>query len=124
MIRRPPRSTRTDTLFPYTTLFRSALACDLVDRERQVLAAALPDMNASKHMQPLEAWFLWGIFFDFFDGDGEGDRERPNQADADRRRAAVPQRSEGARSEERRVGKESVSTCRTRWWPSHKKKNQ
>src|SRR3546814_16023794 len=25
MIRRPPRSTRTDTLFPYTTLFRSAL---------------------------------------------------------------------------------------------------
>src|SRR3546814_6907903 len=26
MIRRPPRSTRTDTLFPYTTLFRSILA--------------------------------------------------------------------------------------------------
>src|SRR3546814_965166 len=25
MIRRPPRSTRTDTLFPYTTLFRSAI---------------------------------------------------------------------------------------------------
>src|SRR3546814_2327225 len=41
MIRRPPRSTRTDTLFPYTTLFRSdpddvddlaarAAACDMV----------------------------------------------------------------------------------------------
>src|SRR3546814_281078 len=28
MIRRPPRSTRTDTLFPYTTLFRSAQAAD------------------------------------------------------------------------------------------------
>src|SRR3546814_18065601 len=26
MTRRPPRSTRTDTLFPYTTLFRSALS--------------------------------------------------------------------------------------------------
>src|SRR3546814_7909775 len=26
LIRRPPRSTRTDTLFPYTTLFRSAMA--------------------------------------------------------------------------------------------------
>src|SRR3546814_14666241 len=26
MIRRPPRSTRTDTLFPYTTLFRGAFA--------------------------------------------------------------------------------------------------
>src|SRR3546814_5271851 len=28
MIRRPPRSTRTDTLFPYTTLFRSALLAE------------------------------------------------------------------------------------------------
>src|SRR3546814_10950151 len=28
MLRRPPRSTRTDTLFPYTTLFRSVLALD------------------------------------------------------------------------------------------------
>src|SRR3546814_2444273 len=29
MIRRPPRSTRTDTLFPYTTLFRSPVAIKL-----------------------------------------------------------------------------------------------
>src|SRR3546814_14761225 len=29
MIRRPPRSTRTDTLFPYTTLFRSFLGASL-----------------------------------------------------------------------------------------------
>src|SRR3546814_2801237 len=29
MIRRPPRSTRTDTLFPYTTLFRSRQDADL-----------------------------------------------------------------------------------------------
>src|SRR3546814_6618541 len=28
MIRRPPRSTRTDTLFPYTTLFRSRLSAE------------------------------------------------------------------------------------------------
>src|SRR3546814_8324453 len=32
MIRRPPRSTRTDTLFPYTTLFRSAAA----ERDRRL----------------------------------------------------------------------------------------
>src|SRR3546814_11182026 len=32
MIRRPPRSTRTDTLFPYTTLFRSL--CRAVRRAR------------------------------------------------------------------------------------------
>src|SRR3546814_9106683 len=30
MIRPPPRSTRTDTLFPYTTLFRSVLTTDAV----------------------------------------------------------------------------------------------
>src|SRR3546814_19062553 len=35
MIRRPPRSTRTDTLFPYTTLFRSK-------RSSVTLAIALP----------------------------------------------------------------------------------
>src|SRR3546814_16362381 len=36
MIRRPPRSTRTDTLFPYTTLFRSVSRCllDLLELER------------------------------------------------------------------------------------------
>src|SRR3546814_4225171 len=32
MIRRPPRSTRTDTLFPYTTLFRSPVALHADDR--------------------------------------------------------------------------------------------
>src|SRR3546814_6258123 len=30
MIRRPPRSTRTDTLFPYTTLFRSRFVLDVL----------------------------------------------------------------------------------------------
>src|SRR3546814_8165016 len=29
-----------------------------------------------------------------------------------------------ARSEERRVGKECVSTCRSRWWPYHEKKKE
>src|SRR3546814_18485329 len=38
MIRRPPRSTRTDTLFPYTTLFRSAVL-RIVDLRSNVLAA-------------------------------------------------------------------------------------
>src|SRR3546814_13063482 len=40
MIRRPPRSTRTDTLFPYTTLFRSV---DIF-RQRQAFDA-LPDIR-------------------------------------------------------------------------------
>src|SRR3546814_10809540 len=42
MIRRPPRSTRTDTLFPYTTLFRSAgtLQADHAGGRRRRLLAA------------------------------------------------------------------------------------
>src|SRR3546814_4361996 len=36
MIRRPPRSTRTDTLFPYTTLFRSSSCFSLTTRARWI----------------------------------------------------------------------------------------
>src|SRR3546814_16318181 len=36
MIRRPPRSTRTDTLFPYTTLFRSTKRERLEEVEREL----------------------------------------------------------------------------------------
>src|SRR3546814_2218680 len=39
MIRRPPRSTRTDTLFPYTTLFRSGKAVALVANKCEGRAA-------------------------------------------------------------------------------------
>src|SRR3546814_3968853 len=41
MIRRPPRSTRTDTLFPYTTLFRSLRTAE----RRNASAAALGSAN-------------------------------------------------------------------------------
>src|SRR3546814_13390058 len=44
MIRRPPRSTRTDTLFPYTTLFRSILK----DGQRI-------DGRNTKQIRPIEA---------------------------------------------------------------------
>src|SRR3546814_6462325 len=36
MIRRPPRSTRTDTLFPYTTLFRSTVIAAQVSSQHKV----------------------------------------------------------------------------------------
>src|SRR3546814_16447678 len=45
MIRRPPRSTRTDTLFPYTTLFRSEMLGILRDGIRQLSAAASEGRN-------------------------------------------------------------------------------
>src|SRR3546814_12966887 len=48
MIRRPPRSTRTDTLFPYTTLFRSArLACRSAEAPRGEHAVHRPE---ARHM--------------------------------------------------------------------------
>src|SRR3546814_8567703 len=40
MIRRPPRSTRTDTLFPYTTLFRSCVGQRFFVGSGLILAAA------------------------------------------------------------------------------------
>src|SRR3546814_14850053 len=43
MTRRPPRSTRTDTLFPYTTLFRSVDG--LVSATREDLTATLTEIG-------------------------------------------------------------------------------
>src|SRR3546814_12695080 len=40
MIRRPPRSTRTDTLFPYTTLFRSLATHDDTRRELAAMSGS------------------------------------------------------------------------------------
>src|SRR3546814_5013052 len=57
MIRRPPRSTRTDTLFPYTTLFRSQADADGGDRRhgyagrRGRLCGAHPSGPASAFRQ-------------------------------------------------------------------------
>src|SRR3546814_11955071 len=48
MIRRPPRSTRTDTLFPYTTLFRSSCC----RRDACSKKAAVSERQASKSMRP------------------------------------------------------------------------
>src|SRR3546814_9207646 len=48
MIRRPPRSTRTDTLFPYTTLFRSQPGVEQRHREwRQALRNVADDRDAT-----------------------------------------------------------------------------
>src|SRR3546814_15371913 len=47
MIRRPPRSTRTDTLFPYTTLFRSLDQSIIVQRGDDMEVRAF--QNACRH---------------------------------------------------------------------------
>src|SRR3546814_20033093 len=50
MIRRPPRSTRTDTFFPYTTLFRSLFKRAVMPGEPSAAAAA---PSAPSHVAPL-----------------------------------------------------------------------
>src|SRR3546814_4220665 len=49
MIRRPPRSTRTDTLFPYTTLFRS-------NRAERALLEVPPEERGHDYRDQLEAF--------------------------------------------------------------------
>src|SRR3546814_15873801 len=62
MIRRPPRSTRTDTLFPYTTLFRSSLVGEqrrghrdgLLDDGTRIELPHLPVDAAGLHLGEVE----------------------------------------------------------------------
>src|SRR3546814_14481927 len=49
MIRRPPRSTRTDTLFPYTTLFRSWEVIPEGDRMEAIPLQKSQDNGLEKH---------------------------------------------------------------------------
>src|SRR3546814_13373305 len=60
MIRRPPRSTRTDTLFPYTTLFRSYWVGEQQMRGARLSfrrrVESLADTNVRGHY---EGWFVY-----------------------------------------------------------------
>src|SRR3546814_11249847 len=117
MIRRQPRSTRTDTRFPYTTLFRSESGATEAVAARVDWArltrwcreegsgaslygrvAAEPEAQSGKAAPPVTA-------------------PGPAELEAIVREAVatVLDRSPADRSEERRVGQECVSTCRTRW---------
>src|SRR3546814_15396955 len=114
MLRRPPRSTRTDTLFPYTTLFRS--------NEVEAFGEVVRDGSLGRR---------WALAADHLDPvlrlavqDRRQVTARPIQVRHHdlQREAGGDRRIEGiaaARSEERRVGKECVSTCTSRWQPYH-----
>src|SRR3546814_13320053 len=118
MIRRPPRSTRTDTLFPYTTLFRSLVdrqlrglrqaRAELGERIRQVLqridavATEIELLQLAAGIQP-----RLGNAVDLFL------RRRDHRL----RGTRAPGVGRAARSEERSGGKEWVVTCRSRWSP-------
>src|SRR3546814_19996064 len=111
MIRRPPRSTRTDTLFPYTPLFRSW------PHHR-----GAPALRPQRPAPPLAG----SAARDGAAARGGTGRHRR----ADRRPRRLPQSGGAHRqrrsgsSEEGRVGREWVSTCRDRWLPLYDKHNK
>src|SRR3546814_20493999 len=127
MRRRPPRSTRTDTLFPYTTLFRSfgkpGLCSTLIDYEQCLPACdefAGPDAQFGYEAGQRSA--------DVDDLACRFDHARARHARSigERRgrlrglapgpgKRTIGNAGDDERSEERRGGKELASTCRTRW---------
>src|SRR3546814_11849729 len=159
MIPRPPRSTRTDTLFPYTTLFRSVGYADGIRVWRNArshrhtafpgttltpppqpqtrrLAAILPPRPRTCVTLKAATKREWNDPFRRHDcrcrpwrgagRDHAAHAEVQRQYRDHRRGARTPLRTpalvEGifrGRSEERRVGNECVSTCRSRWAPAH-----
>src|SRR3546814_15129461 len=118
MIRRPPRSTRTDTLVPYTTLFRS-LEVDFRDaRRRPGCQTAILQRAATIEIDTAQA--LVGLVPQR--GGGSGQFLERAVGDAAAVAFAQPVALLQHRTEDGRVGKECVSTCRSRWSPYTLKK--
>src|SRR3546814_4663161 len=55
MIRRPPRSTRTDTLFPYTTLFRSLYGNLVLDHRPFLSRRTIRTTRSEEHTSELQS---------------------------------------------------------------------
>src|SRR3546814_7521346 len=125
MIRRPPRSTRTDTLFPYTTLFRSLVVAQRLQvRCAQDLAAGLLDDALPGGGIPLRGWTgarlqIGGTFGDLADL-----QRRANTARLMRRRPR-PQRLQRrvalrfAAQPDRRRGRHSARPARLALCPAY-----
>src|SRR3546814_15819557 len=123
MIRRQPRSTRTDTLFPYTTLFRSGTA---------LIVAVI---------EPIAIFCVgrrYGRNVRFGRCGGSVDPEQETNPCDQNRRQRRPQYASarqwprnthssakpGCRSEERRVGNECGNPGRSQLTPNNNKKNR
>src|SRR3546814_13957810 len=120
MIRRPPRSTRTDTLFPYTTLFRSPGRL-VIASHNQGKVREIGDLLAPYGVETVSAGALGlpeppetGTSFI-----ANAELKAREAADLSGLPALADDSGLCVRSEERRVGKACVSTCRSRWSPSH-----
>src|SRR3546814_17393964 len=127
MIRRPPRSTRTDTLFPYTTLFRSPhhfVRAKMKSGTRKKQARAAKSPQAPRET-PAQAGLA--VLIDFMAyhaitmvfGAILAVTLLSDAADPTLLFGWIGAVLGATRSEERRVGKECVSTGRSRCVPLH-----
>src|SRR3546814_12054037 len=120
MIRRPPRSTLADSLFPYTTLFRSVVIFfdlrltglhqryvggSILSGREQSQVVPPPDQCPNGHL-PTQLEIV-----ERAPVDGAAARKLEKECAA--------WKKESASTEERRVGKESISTLRYRSSPEH-----
>src|SRR3546814_15701449 len=114
MIRRPPSSTRSTPLFPYTTLFRSPLTFAPVGGSGASLAV-------TRWRPPGDPKAVVLLAHGYAEHAGRYDPVAARLTAAGYAVYAVDHWGHGRsdRSEERRVGKECVSTCRSRWSPDH-----
>src|SRR3546814_10953671 len=110
MIRRPPRSTRTYTLFPYTTLFRSTVCkgCPAPAPRRHFVISLVGDRCVSAKIEQAGTPISIGREARMFAIDVRW---------AVIAESVLPPHAPRDRSEARRVGKECGITCRSRWSP-------
>src|SRR3546814_13906526 len=134
MIRRPPRSTRTDTLFPYTTLFRSGQQQRLcIGRAIAVEPEVILMDEPCSALDPIATAQIEELIHEL-----RGQYAIVIVTHNMQQAARVSQRTalfhlgtlvdygvpSDIRSEERRVGRVWASTCRLRGSPNHQQKKK
>src|SRR3546814_16471090 len=119
MTRRPPRATRTDTLFPYTTLFRSAGDRGGRHRRRAAGLAPVPWARLGLPVRSSAAQLRTRGRVMVTLSEAVMAKARKYLREGRVMQDAV---EDSVRSEERRVGKEGDSTCRS-WRSLYHSKN-
>src|SRR3546814_16677515 len=120
MVPRPPSTTRTDTLFPYKTLFRSnGLQGNTIEFKQYGVQLAftptvLSDGRISMRVRPTVSELDFSL-----NSDVPALRSRSAETTVELGSGQSFMIAGLLRSEESRVGKECVRTCRSRWSTYH-----